>query len=155
MTVQEYAAQQTERIGESYCQFLKSTHTERLSWRPSWPGSAETRSILELTAECIAVNHAFAAIMRGSEGSMKPGLIPGSAEEACSQLHASVDDLAAAIRALSAEDLERSFKHPKAMIVGKNLILQPYRNMSYHAGQLNLMQILYGDIEFHTPDNWR
>ena len=25
----------------------------------------------------------------------------------------------------------------------------PYRNMAYHAGQVNYVQMLYGDTEFH------
>ena len=40
-------------------------------------------------------------------------------------------------------------------MLGKNVILMPMRNMGYHIGQLNLIQMLYGDAEFHVPANWR
>ena len=65
------------------------------------------------------------------------------------------EELAAAIRGLTEEDLERTYPHPRGPRLGANLILICYRNMAYHAGQINYIQTLYGDQEFHVPANWR
>jgi len=152
--ISEYVAQQTERAAESYCHFLRSTHPERLDWQPTLEGAASTRSVLEQVAECITVNYAFASIMRGeAAGAVEP--TPTTADAACDRLNASVLALTSAIRSLNDDDLNRNFQHPRATIVGRNLILQPMRNMIYHMGQLNLIQMLYGDGEFHVPGNWR
>jgi len=64
-------------------------------------------------------------------------------------------DLAGALRTLTDADLEKTFEHPRGTMLGKNLILMPMRNMGYHIGQLNFIQMLYGDTEFHVPKNWR
>ena len=37
---------------------------------------------------------------------------------------------------------------------GITLIEMPYRNMAYHCGQLNFIQTIYGDKEFHLPPTW-
>ena len=63
--------------------------------------------------------------------------------------------LAAAIRAMTEADLSRVYAHPRAQISGENLIVMCYRNMAYHVGQINLIQMLYGDAEFHLPPKWR
>ena len=56
---------------------------------------------------------------------------------------------------MSAEDLHRKFQHPRGLFVGSNLIMMCLRNMAYHAGQINLIQMLSGDGEFHVPPKWR
>ena len=40
-------------------------------------------------------------------------------------------------------------------MAGENVIVMCLRNMAYHAGQTNFIQILYGDTEFHVPPTWR
>ena len=59
--------------------------------------------------------------------------------------------LADAIRALTNADLEREFTTRRGPMPGTNLIEGPMRNMHYHVGQVNLLQLLYGDGEFHVP----
>ena len=155
MTVMEYVADQVERMGENYCHFILTTRSDRLDWQPAIEGSAPTRSILEQVAECITVNHGVASIIRGGGVSPAPQVTPATASDACSLLTASIDDLAAAIRGMSESDLDREFTHPKAIVFGRNLIMMPLRNMGYHIGQLNLIQMLYGDGFFNAPARWR
>jgi uncharacterized damage-inducible protein DinB len=75
--------------------------------------------------------------------------------DAQQRLMASAEELATAIRGMSEEDLDRIFLHPRAPMRGQNMIMICYRNMAYHAGQINFIQTLYGDQEFHLPPNWR
>ncbi len=156
MTVAEYVANQTERMADSFAFFLAETPAERLTWKPELPGSAPTRSALEQASECVGVNFLVAKLLRGE-------VVTGNYEEtdfadgqrAQDLLRSSAAELAAAIRALSEEDLVRVYAHPRARIPGENLIMMPYRNMGYHVGQINLIQMLYGDAEFHLPPKWR
>jgi hypothetical protein len=155
MNIPEYVAQQTERTAESFCEFIISTHQDRLDWHPHLEGAAHIRSILEQVAECINVNHTIAALLRGEPPVIGQLTELGGGEGACERLTESAVDLAGAIRTLTDADLEKTFEHPRGKMLGRNLIVMPMRNMGYHIGQLNLIQMLYGDAEFHVPKNWR
>ena len=162
LTVQEYAGEQTERIAQSLGFFLDSTPADKLRWQPEVEGQAEggakTRSIFQLVGECVSVNLFFAAVMRAESpvrpagGWHEPDFT--DVEDAKTQLYASSLVLCQAIRALPDSDLSREFQHPRGLVTGKKLILAPYRNMAYHAGQINFIQTLYGDAEFHFPPTW-
>jgi hypothetical protein len=159
MTVAEYVARQTERMAEALAHFVGTTPEDRQVWHPALEGSAPTRSILEQVAECVVVNLLIAAVLRGgdlpSPGSPMPTVHFASGQEAQEQLISSARELSAAISAMTEEDMTRLYEHPRGPMSGQNLILSCYRNMAYHAGQANLIQILYGDTEFHVPPNWR
>lgn len=159
MRITEYIAGQTERMANSLAHFIATTPEDRLHWRPDAEDSAPTRSILEQTAECVAVNRLFAALVRTGEA---PTGLPSADDiqfanglDAQEQLVMSAAELANALRAMPEEDLQRTFHHPRAEVLGANLILMGYRNMAYHAGQANLIQMLGGDSEFHVPPMWR
>jgi hypothetical protein len=158
MSVQDFMAEQIERMGAALADFIDTTEPSRLAWRPELPGSAPTRSILEQAGECIAVNRRFAALLRGDEDAVQPGgtvgVSPANAEDARSELIASAGELAAAVRALDAAGLERTYNHWRGPTSGKFLIVGAYRNMAYHAGQVNLIQMLAGDAVFHVPPTW-
>lgn len=158
MTVPEYVAQQTERIAEGLAHFIATTAEDKLDWKPALEGSAPTRSVLEQVSECVQVNNLIAAVLRGEEVSFAViwETIPfHNAQDAQDQLIASAQNLASAIRDLSEEDMTREFEHPRGKMLGVNIIQTPYRNMAYHAGQVNLYQILCGDADFHVPPKWR
>ncbi len=157
MRIQDYVADQTERVAESLAFFLDSTIAERRDWKPTAENGEATRSALQQIGECVVVNGYMAKLIRGDE--VAPGLSYdltfASTEEAQTLLLESAKELAQAIRTLPDADLERDFRHPRAVIRGSNLILMPMRNMAYHAGQINFIQTLYGDSEFHVPPTWR
>ena len=166
MQVTEYVAQQTVRMAEALAHFVQTTQQDRLDWQPVGEGGAATRSALDQVSECIHTNRVVAAVLRGDavtaadlQGSSLSGHVLGNefvdGADAQQQLMASAEELAAAIRGMSDEDLERIYPHPRASMRGQNIILICYRNMAYHAGQINFIQTLYGDQEFHLPPNWR
>lgn len=159
MTVPEYVARQTERMAESLAHFLATTSEDKLKWCPELDGSAGSRSVLEQVSECIAVNHMMAKLLRGEAVNAAPGAYPTIAFADCNdaqqRLLASAKDLADALRGMTDEDLQREYQHPRALMRGENMIIMALRNMAYHAGQINYIQMLYGDAEFHVPPTWR
>jgi DinB superfamily len=158
MTVQEFMADQIERMAAGLASFIESTAPDRVSWRPEAPGGAETRSALEQAQECVAVNRYFAALLRGEQLDIPAGGVRGTplegVEDARKQLSESSAELAEAIRALSDAALAKTYSHWRGPASGAKLIIGAYRNMAYHAGQINLIQMLSGDAEFHMPATW-
>ena len=66
----------------------------------------------------------------------------------------SAGELAVVIRAVADDALETLIQTPRGSAPIKNLMLAAYRNMAYHAGQINFIQTLTGDAEFHAPPTW-
>jgi hypothetical protein len=154
MTVQEYIANQTVRMAESMVHFVESTPPDRLTLAPTVEGAAPTRTPLEWVGECVTVNGLIANVLRGEPVQSAEPKIENAAD-ARRLLTESAAELANAIRSLTDDDLEREFQHPRGRMLGQNVIMMPMRNMAYHSGQINLVQILAGDPEFHVPPNWR
>ncbi len=134
--------------------FVESTQVAVLDWRPEMPGSAGTRTVLEMVGECVTVNRRFAAKLAGEdeEGLSGPTLV--GPDDAASQIAESGRKLAEAIGSVSDEALARDYLHNGARLSGTNLAMGAYRNMAYHCGQINLIQMLRGDAENHRPDSW-
>jgi hypothetical protein len=155
MTIQDFAADQTERMAASLAHFVVTTDPSRLRWEMPTEGGGHTRSILDQVAECVEGNRRFAALMRGE---LAPGPTPAPSftdtQDAKAQLVSSAGELAVAIRAVAGYDLETLIQTPRGSAPIKNLMLAAYRNMAYHAGQINFIQILAGDAEFHSPPTW-
>jgi hypothetical protein len=158
MDAQEYMAEQIELIAESMAHFIEVTDTEKRTWKPLIAGSAPTRSTLELAGECVATNRYFAALLRGEAVAMPAGgaKVPpiNSAEEARRELMASSKELSDAVRRMTETEMDRLYSHWRGPTTGKKLVMGVYRNMAYHVGQINLIQILGGDADFHPPTYW-
>lgn len=134
--------------------FIESTQADVLHWRPETPDSKGTRTILEMVAECVAVNNRFAAKLTGlNEGDIaEPNLV--GTEDAVSQIVESGQNLAEVVGGLSDEALTREIIHNGCRMSATYLAVGAYRNMAYHCGQINLIQMLKGDAENHRPDSW-
>lgn len=158
-SVQEFQAGNIERMGQTLAYALEKTREDRRDWKPEVEGAAGVRSALDQMAECITVNKMIALVLRGETppppppggGPMQAPRTFTTLEEAQAQLIGSAKELADAIRALSDADLQREFPSRRGPMPGARLIEIPYRNMAYHWGQINLIQLLYGDTEFHIP----
>ena len=157
-TVPEYIARQTERFAETLAHGLETTAEDKRGWRVAVEGSAPTRSALEQVAECVVINRYIAALLRGDVSAPPAGGFPeltfADVQDAQTQLRASARELAEAIRPLDDERLNRSYQMRRGPTPGHNLILMPYRNMAYHFGQINFIQMLAGDPEFHVPASY-
>ncbi|HLI48027.1 MAG TPA: DinB family protein [Chthonomonas sp.] len=154
MRIQDYVAAHTRAIAESLAHFVRTTAPDKLNWRIQVSDTVTTRSVLDLIAECVAVNYSFASYLQGVPRDVETPVFQ-EAEPALQALLESADALAKAIESLSDADLEREYERRNVRIPGHRFILMGYRNMAYHAGQINFIQTLYGDTEFHVPPNWR
>ena len=156
MTVQEFQAKRIERIAEALAHFVKTTPEDKLDWCPAACAESQTRSILAQIGECVKVNRAIAAILRGETVDYygSPAVEFTSGEEAQRQIVESGQELASVIRKLDDAGLDRTFPHWRGTFRGEIMLEAPYRNMAYHAGQINYIQCLAGDSEFHMPPTW-
>ena len=158
MNITDYVANQTIRIAEAFADFISSTEEDRLLWKIEVENGTQTRSIFELVGECVGVNRGFVTLLKGEKLNTPTGgwqhITVENSQKAKQLLLESATELANAIRSLSPEDLEKTFQHPRGPVLGENFILMPCRNMTYHAGQINFIQTLYGDSVFHFPPNW-
>ena len=158
-SVQEFQAGNIERMGQILAYALETTRDDKRDWKPEAEGAAGVRSALDQIAECITVNRMLAGVFRSETppppppggGPMQAPRTFATVEEAQAQLRDSAKELADAVRGLSDTDLQREFPSRRGPMPGIRLIEIPYRNMAYHWGQINLIQLLYGDTEFHIP----
>jgi len=148
MTVQEFQARKTERIAIAVSHYVATTPADKLDWCPCTGEESCTRSVLEVASECVACNRMVAGLL-GGELTPEPVQI-SDAETAKSELVRSAAEVAAVIRTLSDEALTRNYQTPLMTLSGEVLIDMPYRNMTYHGGQINVIQLLLGDREFHV-----
>jgi hypothetical protein len=159
MTVTEYQATQIERIAQGLAHFVETTRRDRVDWKPTVGEECETRSALEQLGECVTVNRAFTQLLQGEsfEG-RSPRTMPApkfsSVSDACQQLIDSARTLAEEIRRLGDDILTVTYPTWRGPMAGQKMIEMPYRNMAYHCGQVNLIQLLYGDNDFHVPPSW-
>ena len=160
MTVFEFQASRIERIAAAMAHFIATTRDDALDWHPPIEG-ADTRSIYEQVGECVLTNRSFAAALRGENRDPKPArdasaaIVFADSQDAQRQIVESAAELAKAVRGMNEEDFDREYPHWSGPIRGEIFIEMPYRNMAYHAGQVNYIQTLYGDTEFHVPEFWR
>lgn len=152
MTVQEFQADATVRAAKALAHHVLTTEPDKRDWTPTVEGAAPLRSALDMASECIAVHGIFVALLRGEAS---PGINPITAprpfstvEEACKQVIASAETLAAEIRRMTEADLNREYVTRRGPMPGFLLIEAPLRNLHYHSGQINLLQLLHGDAEF-------
>ena len=147
MTVQEFQARKTERIAIAVSHYVATTPADKLDWRPCTGEESCTRSVLEVASECVACNRMIAGILGGEHCEESVKITDAATADA--ELRKSAAEVAAAIRALPDEALDRKYQTLNMTLSGEVLIDMPYRNMTYHGGQINMIQLLLGDKEFH------
>ena len=155
MTAQQFMAEHVERMGLSMAHFIASTDPSLLDQHIETKGADPTRSVYELVAECAATNRTFAALLNGGTTGQPSVPVFATSEDARDEIMASSNVLADAIRSSPDESFEQEFQHwSRGAIKGEILMMGAYRNMAYHSGQINFIQILNGDPEFHLPPTW-
>ena len=162
MTVFEFQARRVERISAALAHFISTTPEDRLSWEADGMDGAKGRDIYSMASEIVVVNTLVAKSLAGThtEPIKPPGHIPAivfsGSTDAQDQIIESGKLLAAAFRNMTDVDLDRTYPHWTGPVRGEIWLEIPYRNMAYHAGQINFIQILLGDNEFHVPPGtWR
>jgi hypothetical protein len=151
MTIQEFQARKVMRIARTLAHFVAMTPADKLDWCPCLDEKSCTRSVLDQISECIAFNRYVANLLESGEISDSCGKPITDAQTAQEELLLSAVALAAVMRAMPEDSLEKPFRMPSMTVTGEVLIDIPTRNMSYHGGQINYLQLLLGDKESHVP----
>jgi hypothetical protein len=150
MTMFEWQAWATENAADSLAFWIEKTREDKVGWAPSVRGSVETRNALQLGAECVSVNRMMASMFRGDPPLQENHVYEKRA--ACADaVRASGKELGDAIRKLGPESVEKLYTTPYGPMPGKMLLQIALGNMQYHGGQINLIQLLYGDPKFYIP----
>ncbi|MBV9851451.1 MAG: DinB family protein [Armatimonadetes bacterium] len=157
----ELIAQAKEATARAKADLLKTFEfvpEDRLAWSPS----PTARTPLWIVAHCGASNAAFAAILRGEPLPMPPdpaeaaALIRAGGRETATRLEAvrSVEDSTAdIIRALDAVTAARIVTSPESPLgpLPFTVWMQvPAIHMMGHARQLDYLQTIWGDVDYHT-----
>ena len=151
MTIAEWQAHQTVKAAKILSHFVESTPEDRRKWQPKADEASDVRSILEILGECIFANRRIRCYFLGEEPPAPPANFDtfSSVAEGTEQLQDSAEAVAAEIAKLKSDDLMRMIKTHRGPLPAAVAMQLPLRNMTYHMGQINMIQLLYGDKEFH------
>lgn len=148
-------AKKIEAASESLGTAFAKMPDDRKTWKPTIEGN-EGRDALDQVLECACL--AEWAEKGYSAGDALPPVdwdafgarcaSKANPDEALAWLKSSNSALASAISALSDDQLSAEIKHPfydATITWGDFAIDLVYWNMVYHEGQINYIQVLYGD----------
>lgn len=135
------------------CAFwINTTDHHRLDWEPAGLDGAKGRSIYAIAHELAERSRYFRGVLKGDEYTPnRDGHSYNSAEQASKDVRDSAYALAEAIKGLSAEALEGTIDFgPRKLPMKLALSIFP-SHYSYHGGQINYIETLYGDKQFRPP----
>lgn len=154
-TVMEFVAVRTQEASDALARTVKAMPEDKVSWSVNDAG----RTALGMVVECGGFCQYVATILstkqvpaRNREVEDKLRQECDTAAKALKLLEDGTAELVAAIRAFPEGDLTKTVTLP----FGPGMVM-PYRevavmatwNMTYHLGQINFIQTLYGDHDMH------
>jgi len=155
MSICHYMAGRLANIGNLLAHWIETTPEDKRDWLPPVPGSAMTRTIYDMLAELIQVNE---LVLAGLDGTRGPEGHPMNAnrqfttgDQGIQRFRETLDQLVQRWNQFDDCDLAREFAFGGRSFTAADLLEIPYRNLCYHGGQINLIQLLAGDAEMHRP----
>jgi hypothetical protein len=158
MTVQQWQAKLIERAAQALAVWVETTPEDKLTWIPAVEGTAGMRSVLQQCDEIVGLNTAMAGLLRGQQQDLAAaeqsagGLT--TAAQAVAKLTETSANLAAAVRDMPDSAFTQVYYTGWAKLPGSVLLELALNNMMYHGGQMNYVQMLAGDKEFHFPEDF-
>ena len=153
MTIKEVAVRANREITENLIRAATAMPGEKVTWRPLGEG----RDALDLLAEVAHINALAARVFEeravpphdpvGFERAKQEADTP---EKAVALLRSSADRLAAAIESFPEGQLGDTVRIGPLTKTFAELMVFVYAHSSYHFGQVNYIQTLYGDREMHV-----
>jgi hypothetical protein len=155
INLKKYCRETIESAGEMYRKDLDALPEEALL---STSGGA-SRSPVAITYEIIVVNKRLATRMKGDDpGPFDPTAwanVPEeftSADGCKSAFMASIRNLLSTLEAVPSDQMDKDIATPSGSTTPFDLALFAAQHVSYHDGQLNLLQAQRGDADMHWQD---
>ena len=155
ITVNELAVKLTTEANELLVRAVRAMPADKVVWRALDMG----RSPLEMVVECGTTNMLMSQILNemgmppyDPEVARRSNASYDTISKAIGMLKDGTDALVNAIEIFPVKHLEDSLTLPfgGGMIrTYSEIMVMPYWNMTYHLGQINFVQTLYGDREMH------
>ena len=144
-----------QAMADDMIRAVDATPKDKAVWKPLETG----RSIQEIALECAGVNlfmakaiSTYAAPVMDREEFAKFTAEHDTLEKSVAALKSSLSALSAAIICFPTEKLDDTILLPfpgGTTVAFAELISKPYYHLSYHLGQINYIQTLYGDKAMH------
>jgi hypothetical protein len=155
VTVQELTASLTRDAADRVTTVAQATPPDRHHWQPMDNG----RSVIDQVVECSIANAKWAAILRSGVYADLPRADAERAyadcdtlEKAIARLQTSAADLISAIRSVPSDALSNEVSTPWGPYPMARCCTHAYWNLTFHEGQINYVQTLYGDFDEHEPE---
>ena len=137
-----------ENNTQMFAYTIQNTPADKIVWKAKAEGqTSEARSMLDMAQECIGLNASFVGQFSGHP--MAPPT--ATVENVVELLIASGKLTADVVRQLTPEQLATKYDLGWAQLTGDFMTRILFMHPSYHNGQANFIQTLYGDMEFHVP----
>jgi uncharacterized damage-inducible protein DinB len=157
-SVNEVAAKLTQQAADKLVTNLNAMPADKHQWKPLEQGRTAQHQILE----CVVINGMAAQILRDKafpsmEGAdwgqvfAKAAAENDTPEKLMASFTKATGDLIAATKAFPQASLDDSVMVPfdGSTRTWGEILFFPYWNMTYHEGQINYIQTLYGDTDMH------
>lgn len=152
ITVTQLAASRTIMACESLIAAAASTATDRLNWVPM----ANAREVMDQLRECIVANRKWTEILKTRKYANLGPTVWEQVEAECTtldkvteKLKESAAALVTAIEAIPDDETADTIETEWGLYSLADCCLHAYWNMTYHEGQINYIQTLYGDEDEH------
>jgi uncharacterized damage-inducible protein DinB len=150
---QRVALEMTLRAGKALTQAVRAMPAEGLTWKPH----DASRHALSLMGHCAVTNLVYAAVLANAPLPFRSQAESDAAIERCSTLpkasaylQRSLTRLCDTLIAIPADRLTEMVILPDGERMPSALaMLVPASHMQYHLGQINYLQTLMGDEEYH------
>jgi len=151
MRLQEAVALRTERAAEEFLSAIARVPDDKLEWSPN----GDARTPLDILQECGRVNERWAEMLEtGQWITWKQDHIQdliartSTRESAVAYFSAATERFVAAVRDLPDARLDEPFTAPWRTASTAEWLMHALWHISYHEGQINYIQTLYGDWEY-------
>lgn len=139
MDLREVEIKRIERVSELFLKAARAVPADRQTWKPA----PEGKSVQEIVAHVGMANYFFATLICGAEKSMRDVT---DYQSALQLFEDSKRELQQTIRSLEAAAFEEKRTMPWGEVRSvKDLITSPMPHIAYHWGQINYLQMLWGD----------
>jgi uncharacterized damage-inducible protein DinB len=150
---QEVALNATLRTRDDLARALRALPADRLRWQPG----DIAQNALRVVAHCATTNLFFAAALSGAPLPYRTHEEQEAAVQSCDTLEKAEAFLNRSVTAVCDVIVslpESRLSEPMVMPWGERIplaqgLLSPSYHMQYHEGQLNYLQTLLGDDEYH------